>query len=136
MSNTAIMRAFSQRLEQVATQLNLRVASPNIGFTPSANEVYLMEALLPAITTTPFMAAESLVFVGVYQVMVIGVADIGADHATQIAEAIATAFPVNDRMATDTTLRIFVDQPPTVGAGIAEQTSYNVPVSVNYRADS
>ncbi|URC22426.1 hypothetical protein SUSUWATARI_00450 [Serratia phage vB_SmaM-Susuwatari] len=136
MSNTAINRAFSQRLEGVATQLGLRVASANISFTPSTNEVYLMEALLPAITTTPFLAAESLVYVGVYQVLVVGVADMGADHATQIAEAIAAAFPVNDQLATDTTLRIFVDQPPTVGAGIAEQTSYNVPVSVNYRADS
>ncbi|UQT02599.1 hypothetical protein CHIBITOTORO_00630 [Serratia phage vB_SmaM-ChibiTotoro] len=95
-----------------------------------------MEALLPAITTTPFLAAESLVFVGVYQVLVVGVADVGADHATQIAETVAAAFPVNDQLATDTTLRIFIDQPPSVGAGIAEQTSYNVPVSVNYRADS
>lgn len=137
MSNEIIMRACSLRLEEVATQLGLRVASPNIQFTPDVNVPYLVEFLLPAQTTTEFLAAESLTYLGIYQVMIVGVADMGADHATQIAQKVADAFPVNDQLVDpDSTLRIFIDQPPSVGAGIPEQTSYNVPVSVNYRADS
>lgn len=113
----------------------LKIVFENMAYTPAADETYLRAFTIPGDTASNTLGGDHRLFTGVFQVSIIAPAGTGKSKTNPIVDELASLFPLYVR---DTkggfvvTVMSPVDQAP----GITGDTSYTVPVSFSYRADT
>lgn len=137
MSTEAVRAALEGRLATWAAARSpaLRIAYQNVPFTPNGGETYLRPVLLPAPTISDDLAGAHRGYVGVLQVSIVGPPNIGMGAALGIAAELDALFPVNGRYtASGVTTQVI--GPASAGPVIQEPDQFNLPVSIQYRADT
>ena len=137
MSHKTIRSLFEARLADWAKLKKpaLRIAFQNVSFTPAANETYLRAFLMPARTGSDDLAGQHRVYSGLFQITIVTPAGGGSGVGEGLAEELASFFPLNDRLSLGD-LTVLVMSPIEPGPQQQEDTSYSLPVSFQYRADT
>lgn len=121
-------------LYTIANQLSLPIVYENIEATPN-DEIYLKSNILPAITTSFDLESESRIYRGVYQVSVVAPINTGKLRSQQIVESIIKHFPPNLELMRGS-LALYINSVPSAYPAITDKTTYTIPISMNYRADT
>lgn len=121
-------------LYTIANQLSLPIVYENIEATPN-DEIYLKSNILPAITTSFDLESESRIYRGVYQVSVVAPINTGKLRSQQIVESIIKHFPLNLELMRGS-LALYINSVPSAYPAITDKTTYTIPISMNYRADT
>ena len=137
MSHKTIRSLFEARLADWAKLKKpaLRIAYQNVSFTPATNETYLRAFLMPAGTASDDLAGQHRVYSGLFQITIVTPAGSGSGAGEGLAEELAALFPLNDRLNQED-LMVLVMSPVESGPQQQEETSYSLPVSFQYRADT
>ena len=137
MSHKTIRSLFEARLADWAKLKKpaLRIAFQNASFTPAANETYLRAFLMPAETGSDDLAGEHRVYSGLFQITIVTPAGGGSGAGEGLADELAALFPLNTRLSRDD-LTVLVMTPVEPGPQQQEDTSFSLPVSFQYRADT
>ncbi|MNK91492.1 hypothetical protein D3C87_1115900 [compost metagenome] len=96
---------------------------------------YLRAFTLPTDTASNTLAGDHKLFTGVFQVSIVTPSGKFRGAAGAIADQIAALFPLYERI-TKGTLTVVTMTPVDPGPGIPDDTTYTVPVSFLYRADT
>ncbi|OCG35762.1 hypothetical protein A9G26_06025 [Gilliamella sp. Bim1-2] len=131
---STISGLLESHLDIIANQLGLPIIYENIEATPN-DEIYLKSNILPAITTSFDLGGNSRIYKGVYQVSVVAPINTGKSHSQQISEAIITHFKLNTELTKDN-FSLYINSIPSVYPAITDKTTYTIPISMNYRADT
>ena len=145
MTELEINKAMDVLLSVTVTGFGWRVAWPNCEFEPD-DEPYVMVSFMPATTWTASLQNKGLIFRGVYQAMIVAKPGSGSQLLRQRAAEIAQVFESQMLPNGDTGVsglrvnaegdEVYLTGPATIGAGFNTDYGYNVPISLNYRADS
>lgn len=137
MSNKRIRALYEGRLKTWAGARApaLRVAYQNAPFTPVTGETYLKAILLPADTSSDDLAGALRTYRGVFQVSVVAPISTGPGAAETIADELAVLFVHNARL-TASGFTVQQITPATQAAALPDDSTYTVPVSFQYRADT
>lgn len=137
MSHKTIRSLFEARLADwaILKKPALRIAFQNVSFTPAANETYLRAFLMPAGTGSDDLAGEHRVYSGLFQITIVTPAGGGSGAGEGLADELAALFPLNTRLSRDD-LTVLVMAPVEPGPQQQEDTSFSLPVSFQYRADT
>lgn len=137
MSNKLIRKAYESRLATWAAARGtpLRIAYQNQPFTPVTGETYLKAFLLPAPKTSDDLAGAHRAYRGVFQVSVVAPINTGPGAAEGIADEIEAQFTLNLRL-TQSPVTVQIVTPSTQASALQDDTTYTVPVSFGYRADT
>ncbi|WP_140920999.1 phage tail terminator-like protein [Limnobaculum xujianqingii] len=117
-----------------ADEQDIPVAWPNVSFDPPNSGEYLKVHDMPATPYSIDLAGKSKVYPGVFQVTAIFPVNIGSAKPRARARSIAALFP-EGREITGNGFTGWVTSEPTIFAGIEKDTSYSIPISINYRVD-
>ena len=131
---STISELLESHLYTIANQLNLQIVYENIEATPN-DEIYLKSNILPAITTAFDLDGDSRIYKGVYQVSVVAPINTGKSRSQQISEAIIKHFQLNTELTKDN-FSLYINSIPSVYPAITDKTTYTIPISMNYRADT
>jgi len=131
---TIISELLESHLYTIANQLNLQIVYENIAATPN-DEIYLKSNILPAITTSFDLDGESRIYKGVYQVSVVAPINTGKSRSQQIVESIIKHFQLNLELKKGN-LSLYINSVPSAYPAITDKTTYTIPISMNYRADT
>ena len=131
---TIISELLESHLYTIANQLNLQIVYENIEATPN-DEIYLKSNILPAITTSFDLDGESRIYKGVYQVSVVAPINTGKSRSQQIVESIIKHFQLNLELKKGN-LSLYINSVPSAYPAITDKTTYTIPISMNYRADT
>ncbi|WP_081297818.1 MULTISPECIES: DUF4128 domain-containing protein [unclassified Gilliamella] len=131
---STISELLESHLDIIANQLGLPIIYENIEATPN-DEIYLKSNVLPAITTSFDLGGNSRIYKGVYQVSVVAPINTGKSHSQQISEAIIRHFKLNTELTKDN-FSLYINSIPSVYPAITDKTTYTIPISMNYRADT
>ncbi|QKZ05826.1 phage tail terminator-like protein [Pseudomonas eucalypticola] len=135
MSHKIIRSIYEQRLAAWATGQGLRVAYQNVSFEPAGDETYLAAFTLPAGTDSNTLAGDHKLYTGLFQVNVVTPAGNGPGTAESLVDDLASLFPIYLRLSQgDFTVTVMTPVDP--GTGIVGDTTYSVPASFQYRADT
>lgn len=136
MSTNAIRGTLESRVAAFAAAQSpaLRVAYENVAFTPANGETYLRANMVPAATLSADLAGAHRGYIGIFQVTVVRPKGQGAGPALALAAALDAYFPVNGRYGTNPVVQIV--RPASAAPAIVEDDTYNLPVSIWYRADT
>ncbi|ALI04386.1 hypothetical protein C1Y08_20570 [Pseudomonas sp. FW306-02-F02-AA] len=137
MSHAIIRQLFEARLTDwaAARTLTLRIAYEGAAFTPADGETYLKAFAIPAGTGSNTLAGDHHVYTGVFQVSIVTPSGSGPGEAEGLVDEIAALFPLYERN-TKGALTIVTMTPVDPGPGIPDDTTFTVPVSFMYRADT
>ncbi|MCE0464902.1 DUF4128 domain-containing protein [Pseudomonas uvaldensis] len=137
MSHKIIRSLLEARLKAWAAARTpaLRIAYQNVPFTPNSGETYLRAFLLPAGTDSNDLAGAHRLYTGLFQITIVTPAGNGPAGAETIADELAVLYPLNYRLTRDG-LTALVMTPVEPGPEQAEDTSFTLPVSFQYRADT
>lgn len=113
----------------------LRIAYENVQFVPAAGETYLRAHLLPADTESVDLKGDHRGYRGIFQVDIVRPIGSGPGPALDIAAELNALFPVNGRY-TSGAVTAQVITPVSAGPAGQDASSYVVPVSFQYRADT
>lgn len=133
MSRPDITGMLEARLGEWADAQALPVAYENISFDPPGG-VYLESHDMPAAPYAIDLSLRSKVFIGVYQVSVVIPAAQGRASGKAIASQIEALFANGTEMQGDG-FSCYINGEPAQYAGITNDTTYTIPISMNYRAD-
>ncbi|OCG56819.1 hypothetical protein A9G48_02915 [Gilliamella sp. wkB18] len=131
---STISELLESHLDIIANQLGLPIIYENIEATPN-DEIYLKSNILPAITTSFDLGGNSRIYKGVYQVSVVAPINTGKSRSQQISEAIIKHFKLNTELTKDN-FSLYINSIPSVYPAITDKTTYTIPISMNYRADT
>ena len=131
---STISELLESHLYTIANQLNLQIVYENIEATPN-DEIYLKSNILPAITTSFDLDGESRIYKGVYQVSVVAPINTGKSRSQQIVESIIKHFQLNLELKKGT-FSLYINSVPSAYPAITDKTTYTIPISMNYRADT
>lgn len=131
---STISELLESHLHTIANQLNLQIVYENIEATPN-DEIYLKSNILPAITTSFDLESESRIYKGIYQVSVVVPINTGKSRSQQIVESIIKHFQLNLELKKDDFL-LYINSVPSAYPAITDKTTYTIPISMNYRADT
>ena len=131
---STISELLESHLYTIANQLNLQIVYENIAATPN-DEIYLKSNILPAITTSFDLDGESRIYKGVYQVSVVAPINTGKSRSQQIVESIIKHFQLNTELIKDN-FSLYINSVPSAYPAITDKTTYTIPISMNYRADT
>lgn len=131
---STISELLESHLYTIANQLNLQIVYENIAATPN-DEIYLKSNILPAITTSFDAEGESRIYKGVYQVSVVAPINTGKSRSQQIVESIIKHFQLNLELKKGT-FSLYINSVPSAYPAITDKTTYTIPISMNYRADT
>jgi len=136
-STQTIREAYEGRLATWAAGRStpLRVAFENVPFTPAGGETYLRVHILPARTVSADLEGDHRGYRGVCQVSIVCPINVGAGAAGNTADEIAALFPVNLRVTREG-MTVQVITPASVAPALPTDSSFTVPVSFEYRADT
>lgn len=118
-----------------ALPVPLKVVVENETYTPANDSTYLKAFTLPADTASNTLAGDHKLYTGVFQVSIVTPSGKYRGPAGAIADQIAALFPLYERN-TKGALTVVTMSPVDPGPGIADDTTYTVPVSFLYRADT
>jgi hypothetical protein len=137
MSHNLIASIYEARLITWAKALPvpLKVVVENEAYTPVADATYLRAYTLPADTASNTLAGDHKLYTGVFQVSVVTPSGKFRGAAGTLADQIAALFPLYERN-TKSTLTVVTMTPVDQGPGIPDDTTFTVPVSFQYRADT
>lgn len=133
MSRPDITTLLEARLGEWADAQGLAVAYENVTFDPPTG-VYLESHDMPATPYAIDLGQRARVFVGIYQVSVVVPAAQGRSEGRAIAAQIENLFGNGTEMPGDGFTCYIVGEPAQY-RGITTNTSYSIPISMNYRAD-
>lgn len=137
MSHNIIAAAFESRLlawAKVRTK-PLKVVVENETYTPAAEETYLRAFTLPALTSSNTLGGDHRLYTGVFQVNVVTPSGKYRTEASGIVDELAALFPLNLRIPRGG-LVVLVMTPVAPGPGIPDGSTFTVPASFQYRADT
>ena len=136
MSHKIVRSLFEARLAAWAKLQKpvLRIAYQNVAFKPADGETYLRAFSIPARTGSDDLAGEHRVYTGLFQVTIVTPAGIGSGAGERLMDELADLFPVNHRLTRDG-FNVLVMTPIEPRPEQQEDTSYSLPVSLQYRAD-
>lgn len=128
-----ITELLEKRLAALASELNLPVAYENVRFE-DVDSTYLRAFTMPANTDSFDLEGETRVYQGIFQVNIVATAEIGKSASQSIAKAIAERFDYNTEMI-EGDFTLYINSVPRIYTAITDETTYTIPVSMNYRAD-
>lgn len=121
---------------QIVTTPPLKVANPNVGFTPTLNTPYLAVTYMPngaALDGLPFNSDET--HIGLLQISVFWPAGAGIVQPMQVAAQVAAAFAPGLRFARGG-VEVSVDQKPITSGALQESDWMQIPVTVRWIASA
>jgi hypothetical protein len=113
----------------------LKIVFENMAYTPAADETYLRAFTLPGDTASNTLGGDHRLFTGVFQVSIIAPAGTGKTKTNLIAEELIDLFPLYAR-DTKGLVTVVTMSPVDPGPGTTGDSTYTVPVSFLYRADT
>ncbi|WDH25039.1 phage tail terminator-like protein [Pseudomonas chlororaphis] len=137
MSHNTIASIYEARLIAWAKALPtpLKVVVENEAYTPVDGTTYLKAFTLPGDTASNTLAGDHKLFTGVFQVSIVTPAGKYRGAAGTLADQIVALFPLYERN-TKNALTVVTMTPVDQGPGIPSDTTYTIPVSFAYRADT
>lgn len=137
MSHNIIASIYEAKLIAWARALStpLKVVVENEAYSPGDNDTYLKAFTLPGDTASNTLGGDHRMYTGVFQVSIVTPLGQYRGPAGTIADQIAALFPVNERN-TKGVLTVVTMTPVEQGPGIPGDSTYTVPVSFTYRADT
>ena len=137
MSHNIIASIYETRLIAWANALlvPLKVIVANEAYKPVDGETYLKAFTLPADTASNTLGGDHKLFTGMFQVSIVTPSGKYRGPAGVLADQIAALFPLYERI-TKGTLTVVTMSPVDPGPGIPGETTFTVPVSFMYRADT
>lgn len=110
----------------------LEVAWPNTNYDPPADEAYIAVKQFPnGATRYSQTGADPQQYIGILQLTVVTPLNKGPANATQIAGEVAEHFNTGLIMRSGA-VKVIVTKAPEVATAITTDSSYDVPVSVEY----
>jgi hypothetical protein len=132
-SDKTIRAALEGRLATWAATQSLTVAYENVPFAQPAG-TYLRCWLLPADRSSDDLEGKLTTYLGIFQVDVVGLENVGSGTVGSIVDLIVAQFPTNASITKSTlTIRIIGAASPKPGE--YEPGRYIVKVSIPYRCD-
>lgn len=113
----------------------LRVAYENVPFTPTTGETYLRAHQIPAATRSPDLAGTLRTWLGIMQVDIVTPINSGSGAAYGIADELGALFVLNARL-TASGLTVQQVEPVSIGPAQQDESTFYVPASFTYRADT
>lgn len=137
MSHDIISAAFESRLLTwaKARAKPIKVVVENETYTPATGETYLRAFTLPAVTASNTLSGDHRVYAGVFQVNIVTASGKYRTEASGIVDELAVLFPLNLRIPRAGLVAIVLT-PVGPGPGIPDGTTYTIPASFQYRADT
>ncbi|XSS65406.1 phage tail terminator-like protein [Pseudomonas sp. B11] len=137
MSHNVISSIFEARVIAwaKARATPLKVVVENEAYTPKDGETYLRAYTLPADTASNTLGGDHRLYTGVFQASVVAPSGKYRGPAGGLADEISALFPLYERN-TKGALTVVTMTPVDQGPGIPDDTTYTVPVSFAYRADT
>jgi len=137
MSHNIIASIYEAKLISWAKALPtpLKVVVENEPYDPGDNDTYLKAFTLPGDTASNTLGGDHRLYTGVFQVSIVTPSGKYRGPAAAIADQIAALFPVNARN-TRGAFTVVTLTPAEQGPGITGDSTYTVPVSFTYRADT
>lgn len=134
MSDKTIRAALESKLGTWAATQSLTVQYQNAPIAQPSG-TYLRAWYLPATRGSKDLAGTHVLYLGIFQIDVVGVENVGTGAVATIVENIAAQFPNNLSIAkSGLTIRIIA--PPSPKTGEYEPGRYVVKVSIPYRCDT
>lgn len=132
--NSVISELLEMHLDIIAKKLEIPIIYEN--FEPKSNdEMYLKSTILPALTTSLDLEGKSRIYTGEFQVSIVAPVNTGKSKSLQISDMIIKHFPPNLELSKNK-FSLYINSIPSVCPAILDKTTYTVPISMNYRADS
>ncbi|MFJ2319198.1 phage tail terminator-like protein [Pseudomonas sp. NPDC087817] len=137
MSHNLIASIYEARLIAWAKALPvpLKVVVENEAFTPVADATYLRAYTLPADTASNTLGGDHRLYTGVFQISIVTPSGKYRGAAGALADQITMLFPLYERN-TKGALTVVTMTPVDQGPGMPDNTTFTVPVSFQYRADT
>jgi hypothetical protein len=137
MSHNIIASIYEARLIAWAKALPvpIKVVVENEAYEPGAGVTYLRAFTLPGDTASDTISGDHKLFTGVFQVSILTPAGKYRGVAGALADQIAALFPLYERIMKNA-LTVVTMTPVDQGPGIPDDTTFTVPVSFMYRADT
>ncbi len=137
MSHNTIASIYEARLIAwaKASPTPIKVVVENEAYEPGNGVTYLRAFTLPGDTACGTLAGDHKLFTGVFQVSIVTPAGKYRGAAGALADQIAALFPLYERN-TKGALTVVTITPVDQGPGIPGDTTFTVPVSFMYRADT
>ena len=137
MSHAIIASIYEAKLIawSAARSEKLKIVFENTAYTPMAGETHLRAFMIPGDTASNTLGGDHRLFTGVFQVSVIAPAGTGKAKTNPIVDELAALFPLYAR-DTKGAVTVITMSPVDAGPGITGDSTYTVPVSFSYRADT
>jgi hypothetical protein len=134
MSDKTIRAALEGRLATWAATQSLTVAYENVPFAQPAG-TYIRCWMLPADRSSDDLEGKLTTYLGIFQVDVVGLENVGSGTVGAIVDLIVAQFP-KGTLINKSGLNILVISPPSPKPGEYEPGRYIVKVSIPYRCDT
>jgi hypothetical protein len=137
MSHNIIASIYEARLIAWAKALPtpLKVVVENEAYEPENGVTYLRAFTLPGDTASNTLGGDHRLYTGVFQVSIVTPSGKFRGAAGVLADQIAALFPLYERN-TKGALTVVTMSPVDPGPGFSDDTTFTVPVSFMYRADT
>lgn len=137
MSHNIIASIYETKLIAWAKALPvpLKVVVENETYKPVDGETYLKAFTLPADTASNTLGGDHKLYTGVFQVSIVTSSGKYRGPAGTLADHIAALFPLYERN-TKGALTVVTMSPVDQGPSVPDNTTFTVPVSFLYRADT
>ncbi|PKH18854.1 MULTISPECIES: phage tail terminator-like protein [Pseudomonas fluorescens group] len=137
MSHAIIASIYEAKLIawNAARSERLKIVFENTAYTPAEGETYLRAFTIPGDTASNTLCGDHRLFTGVFQVSIIAPAGTGKTMTNPIAAELTGLFLLYAR-DTKGQLTVVTMSPVDPGPGITSDSTYTVPVSFSYRADT
>ncbi|MNJ39030.1 hypothetical protein D3C77_338930 [compost metagenome] len=132
MSHARARQSIETKLAAWAVARPIRVAHMEEDFEAAPGETYLRAFLLPASTTTRYLAAEAYEYRGVYQISIVCPAGQALATAEALVDELSTLFRVDTELSRNGFEGLIVE-PLEQGPTITESATYTVPASFTYQ---
>lgn len=137
MSQRAINTILETRLNNWALSQSptVRIAWPNVTFTPNPGETYIRVHELPNETKSQDLAGSHRLYQGIFQMTIVRPAGVGAGPAHDMVAALSAQFPLNARY-TSGSVTVQILTPLSTGPAMQADNYYEVPAWFSYRCDT
>jgi len=137
MSHNIIASIYESKLIAWAKALPapLKVVVENEAYDPVDGVTYLQAFTLPADSASNTLSGDHKLYTGVFQVSIVTPSGKFRGVAGALVDQIAALFPLYERN-TKGALTVVTMSPVDPGPGVSDGTTFTVPVSFLYRADT
>lgn len=137
MSHAIIASIYEAKLIvwNAARSEKLKIVFENTAYTPADGETYLRAFTIPGDTASNTLGGDHRLYTGVFQVSIIAPAGTGKTKTNPITNELVDLFPLYAR-DTKGLVTVVIMSPVDPAPGITGDSTYTVPVSFLYRADT